>query len=86
MARDVVARGGEFALATQNVDGLHERAGSGSPGAGALLELHGSLRRNYCVDCGRDADEGELAGAAAGEPARCAGCGGLLRPDVVWFG
>jgi len=86
LARVVVARGGSFVLATQNVDGLHERAGSGAADAGTLLELHGSLRRTYCADCGADAGAGALDALAAGAVARCAACDGPLRPDVVWFG
>jgi NAD-dependent deacetylase len=81
LERLVVGRGGQFLLATQNVDGLHEQAGSER-----LVELHGSLRRTYCARCGREASETELAALAAGEPAHCPACGGLLRPDVVWFG
>ena len=69
---------GRFALATQNVDGLHRAAGSRH-----VLELHGSLARVRCVACGGREDRGaeELA-----ELPRCGACGGLLRPDVVWFG
>lgn len=63
---------------TQNVDGLHERAGSSR-----ILELHGSLERNYCVDCGRPATEEDITGDA---PYACPTCGGMIRPDVVWFG
>ena len=68
----------DFTLITQNVDGLHERAGSRK-----LIELHGNIHRSFCMDCGLPA-----AAEAAGEtnPARCAHCGGLIRPDVVWFG
>jgi len=78
----VTARpGGDFLLATQNVDGLHERAGSQH-----LVELHGNLRRTYCTRCGREAEEHEVEAVASGEPARCPACSGLLRPDVVWFG
>jgi NAD-dependent deacetylase len=84
LERLVVGRGGAFLLATQNVDGLHERAGSGA--AGRLVELHGSLRRSYCVGCGREASEAELSAVEGGEAARCPACGALLRPDVVWFG
>ena len=78
LERWVVGRGGEFLLATQNVDGLHERAGSQN-----LVELHGSLRRSHCLDCGHPAPPPT---AAEGGVARCAACGGLVRPDVVWFG
>ena len=83
LERLIVARGGQFLLATQNVDGLHARAGSRR-----LVELHGSLLRSYCIDCERPASGAEASGegAADGEPARCAACGGLVRPDVVWFG
>ena len=64
-------------LVTQNVDGLHAAAGSRN-----LLELHGSLLHARCTDCSRrsKAPEGDIPPLP-----RCA-CGGLLRPDVVWFG
>jgi len=69
---------GEFLLVTQNVDGLHERAGSRN-----MVRLHGSLWRLRCTGCGHESDNrcadlGEL-------PPRC-DCGALLRPGVVWFG
>ncbi|NWF84246.1 MAG: NAD-dependent protein deacylase, partial [Bryobacteraceae bacterium] len=61
---------------TQNVDGLHQRAGSRR-----VLEVHGSIWLTICTACGReDRDRGTLLV----EP--CAACGGLLRPGVVWFG
>jgi NAD-dependent deacetylase len=65
----------EFLLATQNIDGLHHRAGSEK-----ILELHGTLRRVRCFDCSHYADWPD----PIGEP-ECAHCGGLLRPDVVMF-
>ncbi len=68
----------EFTLITQNVDGLHRRAGSVN-----VLELHGNLQQVKCSVCGEAAaawEESDL-----GVP-QCACCGGLLRPDVVWFG
>ncbi len=69
----------EFLLITQNVDGLHRRAGSRS-----IIEIHGNLWRVYCVDCGK---KGELLDVPLKDiPPRCDSCGGLLRPDVVWFG
>ncbi len=67
----------ELTLVTQNVDGLHQRAGSRD-----VIELHGSLVRTRCATCGAEA-ESEVT-LNFGAP-RCR-CGGLLRPDVVWFG
>lgn len=70
---------GDFTLATQNVDNLHQRAGSRD-----VTELHGNIARNICLDCRSDA--GPLH-VAEGDPVpRCAACGGMLRPGVVWFG
>ncbi|MEM9997890.1 MAG: NAD-dependent deacylase [Bacteroidota bacterium] len=68
-------------LATQNVDVLHLQAGSTN-----VAELHGNLRRIYCIDCETPADEHDLVVIEEGQTARCTACGGLLRPDVVWFG
>lgn len=65
----------DFMLITQNVDGLHQRAGSRN-----ILELHGSIWKNKCHECGRQFGEIESA-----EPLQCE-CGGFIRPDVVWFG
>lgn len=70
-----------FTLITQNVDDLHHRAGSTD-----VVELHGNITRNYCMECEREATDDDLAPIAEGEPARCPACGGLIRPDVVWFG
>ena len=67
----------KFTLITQNVDGLHRKAGSMN-----ILELHGNLQRVRCSECGMFADTWE----ENGEVPRCAGCGGMLRPHVVWFG
>lgn len=67
----------KLSLVTQNVDGLHARAGSPE-----LIELHGSLERVRCLGCGE-----VLPWEAAGEaPVPQHACGGRLRPDVVWFG
>ena len=71
----------DFLLITQNVDNLHQRAGSR-----AVAELHGNITRSYCLDCTRPAADAELAPIAEGQPAHCPACGGFLRPDVVWFG
>ena len=65
----------QFVLVTQNVDGLHHRAGSKN-----VLELHGNLRGVRCFDCGRHAPWPD----AAADP-ECTECGGLLRPNVVFF-
>lgn len=64
-------------LITQNVDGLHQRAGSTD-----VIELHGNIMRVKCSDCGQLVDP---APDQASVP-QCDRCGGLLRPDVVWFG
>ncbi|HEX8991125.1 MAG TPA: NAD-dependent deacylase [Anaerolineales bacterium] len=71
-------RAPEFTLATQNVDGLHRMAGSQH-----LLELHGNIQRVRCSECGRFPEDWP---ESADEVPHCAVCGGLLRPDVVWFG
>lgn len=70
--------GDGFTLATQNVDGLHQRAGSRN-----VLELHGALRRTRCTGCGAVADAGLDPLPAM---PRCGGCGAVVRPDIVWFG
>ena len=67
-----------FTLITQNIDGLHQAAGSVN-----VVELHGSIRRIRCLDEGTTSSEWPRAGDAL--PPRCK-CGALLRPDVVWFG
>lgn len=69
----------EFLLVTQNVDGLHARAGSRH-----IVELHGNITRTKCFDCDRIADESQWVGDVV--PPRCVHCNGMLRPDVVWFG
>ena len=70
---------GELLLVTQNVDDLHERAGSRR-----LLHMHGELNRGWCLACdGRFTWDGPM-----GEDAACPGCAcsGAVRPDIVWFG
>lgn len=69
-------RGILSAVVTQNVDGLHQRAGSRN-----VVELHGSLRTIRCVRCGAGMPGTELL-----ERTECLKCGGALRPDVVLFG
>jgi NAD-dependent deacetylase len=70
-------RGVDFTLVTQNVDGLHELAGTRR-----LVELHGNIRRVKCFDHGHAVKGWPETDAV---PA-CPHCGSLLRPDVVWFG
>jgi len=68
----------DFALVTQNVDNLHQLAGSKK-----VIELHGNIMRNKCSQCNKpyfgqfDLEKGIP---------HCPDCGGLIRPDVVWFG
>jgi NAD-dependent deacetylase len=68
-----------FALVTQNVDGLHERAGSR-----ALWKLHGDLWTLRCTACGAESRDERVPLPEL--PPRCEACGGMLRPGVVWFG
>lgn len=67
-----------FTLITQNVDGLHQRAGSRD-----VIELHGNITRTKCFDEGVVVDRWPETTAV---PPHCPRCGGMLRPDVVWFG
>jgi len=70
---------GEFLLVTQNVDDLHERAGSRR-----LIHMHGELTSGWCLAC----DDRFRWTGHMGEGASCPSCGesGLVRPDIVWFG
>jgi NAD-dependent deacetylase len=68
----------DFCLITQNVDGLHQRAGSKN-----VLELHGSLRRTRCPGCGEIVDRGL---EDLGPSPTCPSCAAPVRPDIVWFG
>jgi len=72
------AAGKRFTLITQNVDRLHQRAGSRD-----LLELHGTFWVWCCTSCGEEREEREIPFPEY--PPRCR-CGGLRRPGVVWFG
>lgn len=65
------------AVVTQNIDGLHQAAGSRK-----VYELHGSIHRNYCMKCGKFYDA-RYVKESAGVP-RCT-CGGLIKPDVVLY-
>lgn len=65
-------------VVTQNIDGLHEDAGSRT-----VYHLHGTVTRNYCTECGKEYPTSRLASEE--ELPRCE-CGGLVRPDVVLYG
>ena len=71
------AQGKLRAVVTQNIDGLHQKAGSQN-----VLELHGSVLRNYCVQCGAFHGVEDIVNST-GVP-RCA-CGGIIKPDVVLY-
>ena len=72
---EIEKRAPEFLLVTQNVDGLHARAGSKR-----IVELHGNLHRFRCFENNCASDNFDV------ENGRCRSCGGNLRPDIVWFG
>jgi NAD-dependent deacetylase len=76
---ELEARGWVRAVITQNIDRLHERAGSC-----ALVEVHGSIRTSSCLDCGTVVPLAEIE-ALLPVPA-CPSCGRVLKPDVVMFG
>ncbi|OPX33964.1 NAD-dependent protein deacylase [candidate division KSB1 bacterium 4484_188] len=75
---DLEKRFHDFFLITQNVDNLHQKAGSQK-----VIELHGNIMRNKCANCG-EPYTGEIS-LKGGIPS-CKKCNGLIRPDVVWFG
>jgi len=75
---ELEARVPAFTLITQNIDDLHRRAGSRN-----IVELHGNIHRARCLDEGTRV---ESWADTADPPPRCPDCGGMLRPDVVWFG
>ncbi len=75
-----------FTIVTQNVDDLHERAGSG-----AVIHLHGEIAHPYCESCRaphavQTADDQRGGDAQRVPPPTCTCCGGRVRPGVVWFG
>ena len=67
------------AVITQNIDGLHQRAGSQT-----VFELHGSIARNHCISCNRYMELEEIK-AFNGKIPKCPECGGIIKPDVVLY-
>ncbi len=79
---ELEAHGKLTAVVTQNIDGLHQKAGSKK-----VFELHGSTLRNYCTKCGKFYDENfilESKNSSDGLP-HCTECSGLVKPDVVLY-
>jgi NAD-dependent deacetylase len=75
-------RGLVDAVVTQNIDGLHERAGSPD-----VVEVHGSIRIACCLDCGERVPLAQVVSSLEEHPAPpCPSCGAILKPDVVMFG
>ena len=75
---ELEAAGKLDAVITQNIDGLHQKAGSKN-----VIELHGTVMRNHCMDCGK-AFGIEAVTGTEGVP-RCDACGGIVKPDVVLY-
>uniref|UniRef100_UPI00054F6F21 NAD-dependent protein deacylase n=1 Tax=Eubacterium cellulosolvens TaxID=29322 RepID=UPI00054F6F21 len=73
-------RGKLDCVITQNIDGLHQKAGSRR-----VYEIHGSTLRNYCSDCGKTYPEDYIFSCKDPIP-RCPECGGQIRPDVTLYG
>ncbi|MDO4414998.1 MAG: NAD-dependent protein deacylase [Erysipelotrichaceae bacterium] len=71
-------KGKSLGVVTQNIDGLHQKAGSKR-----VYELHGSVLRNYCMKCNAFYDA-EFIAKSEGIP-RCPKCGGIIKPDVVLY-
>lgn len=76
---ELEAAGKVKAVVTQNIDGLHQLAGSKR-----VLELHGSVHRNYCRNCGKGFDA-EYVRDYPGKVPLCDACGGTIKPDVVLY-
>ncbi|MGE5681764.1 MAG: SIR2 family NAD-dependent protein deacylase [Bacillota bacterium] len=68
----------DLVVVTQNVDNLHLRAGSRT-----VYELHGNIERNYCISCRKEYNSPDFS--FTDKVPKCS-CGGLIRPDIVWFG
>ena len=76
---ELEAKGKLSAVITQNIDGLHQKAGSKN-----VIELHGSVLRNYCTRCGEKYGVDKITGTS--DIPTCDKCKGLIRPDVVLYG
>ena len=74
------AQGRLSAVVTQNIDGLHQAAGSEN-----VLELHGSIHRNYCTGCGRTYGLDAMLGSTDVDGVPTCACGGIIRPRVVLY-
>jgi len=81
--RELQQLASKFDLITQNVDGLHQRAGSMD-----VIELHGNILENYCINCNQRFSQEEFDEIYRHNPNHIPHCycGGLIRPNVVWFG
>jgi len=75
----IEAKGYEVTVVTQNIDGLHTKAGSEK-----VIELHGSVLKNHCMECGRKYTLVKILEKSGGVP-YCDYCRGLLRPDVTLY-
>lgn len=85
-AHDALARleeaGRLSGVITQNIDGLHQAAGSKN-----VVEFHGGMHRYFCMGCGREYDPAGASGLTRADiPWLCSSCGGVVRPDIVFFG
>lgn len=96
LARLALALPGRTTIVTQNVDGLHHRAARAvaaaserpqPPDAAYPIEVHGAIHRDRCSRCGvRTEGERNVDSTTVDALPHCQECGGMLRPDVVWFG
>lgn len=78
--KELENKGKDVRIVTQNIDGLHQKAGSS-----IVHELHGSILRNHCTQCGTTYDLAELELDKEGIP-RCPKDGAIIKPDVVLYG
>ena len=78
---DLERAGKLSAVVTQNIDGLHQRAGSEQ-----VLELHGNWSRLTCTGCGEHVTLDDVDGARSGSVPHCPTCASVLRPDIVFYG